>query len=291
MAKVIPSHFYKYLSNANEYLDDCLDNAIFAGRFYFSKFETLDDPSERTIVPDRLEGEDLKRVVIDNINENKLWKPLGLDRPLDYTFTDFEAINVARPEDLQEQMIEIARNLSRNASVYCMSRRWDNAAVWSQYSNNARGICLELSYNQRGPILPNLVGVVSPNPPHEVSYVEHPPTLGLRDVLQFASSFNIMGMNESEIEKRKRRVKDFVTKLHCTKSIEWSFQTEWRSVNVADGYGYQPISNLRVDGILFGRSVEPIFRERILKKYGQTVKCYQIQQAAAGYNLERVLLT
>lgn len=109
-------------------------------------------------------------------------------------------------EQRTEQVVEALRRERRNTiGIACFTEKKDNLLMWSHYANRGRGICLEFDTTFDPFTLMR-----------RVNYVEHYPALNALRLLNRAD-------RESHVD------------LFCTKSSDWSYEHEWRSIHSEAG--------------------------------------------------------
>ena len=93
--------------------------------------------------------------------------------------------------------------LNTERGVACFSECNDNLLMWGHYADSYKGICLEFR-----------LGLDPFNKLHRVNYATAFPLPKLIDIL-----------------KRKDAQHEMMHTVYCTKSIDWSYEKEWRAVN------------------------------------------------------------
>jgi hypothetical protein len=126
------------------------------------------------------------------------------------------SIEVMREEVYRGAIIAIEKekeHFLQNRGVTCFSETNENLLMWSHYGDRYHGFCLEFrtDFEPFGKL-------------RKVEYVSKPPTLNTRDI----------GLN---IEHSH-----VIDKLYCTKSIDWSYEQEWRVIhaNARQPFTYKP---------------------------------------------------
>lgn len=134
---------------------------------------------------------------------------------------------------LERTMQEIRSNMG----IACFSEVNDNLLMWSHYSKSCKGICLEFDTN---------------HPPFtKLNKVDYKTSLPSINALNILNQSNIETSNPGESSK-----------LWLTKSDNWKYEKEWRTVHKIGGtlFNY-PQESLK--GIYFGPLIEPAYREII----------------------------
>ncbi|MCA1863388.1 DUF2971 domain-containing protein [Janthinobacterium sp. HSC-3S05] len=118
-----------------------------------------------------------------------------------------------------EQQEGLAKHLAK-AGVYCISERNDDILMWSHYSDNHQGICLEFD---------GMSEFIAPA--MQVRYSQDRPTINR---LREKSSLAMM------------------EKALLTKSSQWDYEYEWRIIHQVAGFGPVSFDHNTLTGIIFG---------------------------------------
>jgi Protein of unknown function (DUF2971) len=130
--------------------------------------------------------------------------------------------------------------------------------MWSHYSENHRGYCLEFEATNATPVF----GEAQP-----VEYVPDYPTVDF---------FNTP----------KEKIFDLI---FLTKHIRWSYEEEWRIVDHRPGPGAHAYPAELLRGVIFGLRMPEEHRENIrawTKKRGHSVKFYEAVQSERQFDIE-----
>lgn len=160
-----------------------------------------------------------------------------------------------RIDDIIENFLEENKNLG----IVCMSERCDSILMWSHYAQSHTGVCLEFVRTEE-----NNLGdsdVCSP-----VNYANNYPKINLAKALirQDGTAMRL---------------------LMGTKSIEWSYEKEWRYMHENGNNKCEfpgPISR-----VILGVKIKDDFKSRIEKLCSQrNIPCVQAKKADRKYQIE-----
>ena len=127
-----------------------------------------------------------------------------------------ERVSIAQQEFL-------AATLAK-AGVYCVSEKNDDILMWSHYSDNHKGVCLEFD---------------------GMSHF-------MADAMQVRYSSDRLIINRL---KEKSTVA-MMEKALLTKSQHWSYEYEWRIIHQVAGFGVEHFDHNTLTGIIFGAACE-----------------------------------
>jgi hypothetical protein len=137
-------------------------------------------------------------------------------------------------ESIKDQYFDSIRH---KVGVYCLSTAWNNILMWSHYSDNHRGVCLE--YNAMDRFFCDAF---------EVIYSEdRPKVYGMQKVDQSDQLENAL----------------------LTKSTLWKYEQEWRMIYYRKGPGIYKIPHDLLTKIIFGVSATAETIDRVLKAVDQ----------------------
>lgn len=118
---------------------------------------------------------------------------------------------------MKSAMGEVIENELRAIGVYCLSAKNDDILMWSHYADGHKGFCLEFEDD-------------SPN-----SFLNRAKKVTYQKELLVLNSFD----------------ESWVRKLLATKSDRWSYEEEWRIIEV-DGAGIAGLPEGILSGVIFG---------------------------------------
>lgn len=165
--------------------------------------------------------------------------------------------------DLSRQR-KILHDTLAEVGVYCLSELNDNILMWSHYANCHRGYCLVFrSHLVRGASgVAQLTASALPIIYSDVYPVVNP----------------IIDNNKERLEKSI-----------LTKSNEWSYEKEWRSIDHEGGSGIKKIDPSFIVGVIFGCRIstedEKILRD-LSQKSPSTIRLFRAVMHEQQYALE-----
>lgn len=158
-----------------------------------------------------------------------------------------------------DDIIECFLEENKNLGIVCMSERCDSILMWSHYAKSHTGVCFEFIRTEE-----NNLGdsdVCSP-----VSYKKNYPKINLAEILL-------------------RQDGTAMRLLMRTKSIEWSYEKEWRYMHEHGNNKCQfpgPISR-----VIFGIKIKDDFKSCIEKLCNEhKIPCVQARKANRKYRIE-----
>lgn len=127
-----------------------------------------------------------------------------------------EGVSIAQQEFL-------AATLAK-AGVYCVSEKNDDILMWSHYSDNHKGVCLEFD--------------------------------GMSHLM--AEAMQVQYSSERPIINRLKEnsAEPMMKKALLTKSQHWSYEYEWRIIHQVTGCGVVHFDHSTLTGIIFGAACE-----------------------------------
>jgi len=158
----------------------------------------------------------------------------------------------------EETILAMREKTNLSSGVACFSARNDSLLMWSHYASKHEGICLKFSTDD------DLFAKAK-----SVVYSDSMPSIDLVRI-QVDESY------------------DFVSKLYCTKSIDWKYEEEWRVLHKHAGtkYGYAAKS---LTDIYFGVRVNPSLVETIclvMRGQNEFVRYWQGRFADSEFKVE-----
>lgn len=136
-------------------------------------------------------------------------------------------------------------------TVSCFSASgWDNQLMWSHYANSYSGICVEYDFNR----VDDFIGFIYP-----VSYTANRPTLSMQDL--GISGFNLSG--ENKIIYGEINMKQIFSYL-LSKNSCWSYEDEWRIVNIGEENTPLFIDLPCIKSITFGLNLDGLCKRFLL---------------------------
>ncbi len=246
----IPKSLFKYYA-INSNLTDALEKSS----IWFSNPRIFNDPFDC------------------NINSNYTEKPEELEK----YFTKYSKKYTFKPEEKWEELkksqfkdLELAKELTQVAvkkminsiSILCLSSKHDNILMWSHYTTNHKGLCIEFSTENE----------VFFRKPLVVKYKKEQPLL-------------------SYLKDRDKFIIDLLT----IKSDDWSYENEYRLIEDNDidetkGGKLYPIPPSSVKAIYFGCQCNEGDIKKIIgiakEKFPHTVRFYKMKLNSKNYKLD-----
>lgn len=126
-------------------------------------------------------------------------------------------------------LAESAMHPGNRVGICSLTEKRDNKVMWSLYSNQYAGYCIEYEIPKRKELIPNLCPVIYTKKANN-SFIEKLLEYAVSAMLRAVSSGNLSGNIGAAME------------LFCTKDSDWSYQSEWRIIANADARcTYMPI--------------------------------------------------
>jgi hypothetical protein len=246
---------------------------------YLYKYRTFNDASERIItsdevyVPSPLEFNDpfdCRIPVIANgreedfrtlLHDHLKWKIPNLPKwRLEQIVHEKLRDDTHRNPDLMKKELDyaITDRLSKTG-VYCLSAVNDDILMWSHYADGHKGFCLEHEGGDEKTFLKRA---------RKVRYQLKLPIVNYFDAIL-----------------RDRTLLDTIL---LTKSEKWSYENEWRIIQV-DGPGIYGIPEGILSGVIFGCQMSQEHKERIIswsKKRSNPIRFYQAQMKRHEFGLD-----
>jgi hypothetical protein len=183
---------YKYRDCENQHHR----NALIKNEIYFSAINDFNDPFDSQIFMDILnaivlEESELRTYLECKSNISKFDIEVIIDR-----FKN-------EPNTVQQNLNEvIISEISAKLGVFCLSKRWDNIKMWSNYGKNHKGFCI--GYN-----LKKLKELISDAVFDNVNYSWTYPKITFKDL-------------------NDKRILDITKNAFFTKSFDWDDEDEFR---------------------------------------------------------------
>ncbi|MBU3030835.1 DUF2971 domain-containing protein [Paracoccus sp. XHP0099] len=103
--------------------------------------------------------------------------------------------------------------------------------------------------------------------PVRVRYAEERPLIAETDILRFGSRLSVI--KDSEVSDRVFK------SIWLTKSVEWSYEREWRIINHRAS-GYVRVESLKPVEIICGCGIAKDLREKIISTVSDTISVKQV---------------
>jgi Protein of unknown function (DUF2971) len=205
--------------------------------------------------------------------------------------TRLQAIAPAMPAEVLERYIELAvrttianidtetrtmhndlRKHFATCKVLCLSANNDNLLMWSHYANEHRGVVFRMSCLEQ----PDSSWSVA----REINYSQKMP--------RFMDQREIRDLICGRAEPRRELI---VERTVLTKSIDWSYEQEWRVYiySQREGFEFLPFEPQELSGVYFGCRVSDQDRSEIstlAKTINPAIELFVAKKAERDFKLE-----
>lgn len=164
-------------------------------------------------------------------------------------------------------------------TVSCFSASgWNNQLMWAHYANSYTGICIEYDFSQ----IKDFNGFIYP-----VHYSNQRPTLKLKDLgIHISSSDGKATLDQYDADMNA------ILAYLLYKNTCWSYEEEWRIINVGEEYTPIFVDLPYIKSITFGLDVDPICKQLLWDVCNEkSIPCYQLIASIESYELKRHRLT
>lgn len=245
---------YKYkklykTSNENIIIDEKLIDSISKNEFWYAKpnMNNFNDPFDCNIqMEPSIESEELKKILESKGGKHSFIKNLTIEKA---------------NKIMKEYSDSIKENF-KNKGVFCLTESNDNLLMWSHYGDRHRGICI--GFKREGTILS---GNDQTKP------------------VRYAHKYQKLKLSEYAALANNQRT-EFNQTLLWTKSIDWAYEREWRSVQ-STGDRLVAI-DAPIETITFGSLVPHSVIEEFLKKIEHKtnkIRFYTTQMSFFDYSI------
>lgn len=190
-------------------------------------------------------------------------------------------------QQLYDRAVEVRDNtylpgiqsfLSR-LTVSCFSASgWNNQLMWAHYANSYSGICIEYDFTQ----IKAFNGFIYP-----VKYSNRRPTLKLEDL-----GIRISSVDGKAVLNQENADMNAILSYLLFKNTCWSYEEEWRIINVGEEYTPMFIDLPYIKSITFGLDVDPVCKQLLWDVCKEkSIPCYQLTASIDSYELNRHQLT
>lgn len=207
--------------------------------------------------------------------------------------------------DCSKAVIESLPYIRNHTSVFSMTTRWDNQAMWGLYGNSFKGVCFEYSANNFFDCFGyKLAPVVYSDTMPERKMTEI--IMGRKGISDsaFLSVLQIPGQLPKlaqDISEQIRLIQEACT----TKNTDWSYEEEWRVVdfslsgsidekhglNGENGHNIVGKDKLKPISITMGSKIDEEEREKLIQTAKSTnMTLYQLVASENDYSLRRDLI-
>jgi hypothetical protein len=247
-----PQHLYKYRSLASESQKRHCYELVVHGRAKFSSPDEFNDPFEFHVRPVAPEDPCAGEEYIQRIARDHNRKPEEIEQQID------------SPEFLKKAAQTLLAGTGKAITVFTVSARYSDPAMWAYYADEHKGICLELS---------NDVRFADPYP---IEYVtDRIPTIELHRLHDHDSMRCVIG----------------------TKSRSWRHEQEWRYIEFHDGTPPKPnivrLPDDMITGVILGVRMDKYDRhivEQWVTERDRPIRLWQAELEEDKYSVRRRLI-
>ena len=263
----VPAFLYRYRRLDTSFAMAEIEAAISRQEFFHTSPISWNDPFDFKPIYEKRSERDVAKAIRNFDPKKGLWNREDFSRVSGRNLTRSEYRMLSRQQKKPTFLAKayrfsserLVRDMPKNVVATCFSETEKSVPMWAHYSNNHTGICLELEYCEPDLVLPN-------EPiPLPVAYSSTRPRIDFLDIGKFTGRFS--KASAATVEK-----KDIMDALFLTKSVDWSYEKEWRSI-VQDKPepSYVYIRFLKVTRILLGlrashqsaAQVKEVVRDRV----------------------------
>jgi len=237
---------------------------ILSGEVFFSKpinfndpFDSYFDRTDSTNVVNQIRVSRSLRKIIHNLSsfDEYIYEKDEIDKVIEENQSNINKMKEGENKDI-EVLEKIKKNNIRNkTNIFCLSKKFDNKLMWSHYANNHTGICIGYNVSRvngknymfkykDGYINENLKKELKYLPVHKVKYRKERPMLSLES----------------------RTSNDTILKAFLTKSIDWSYEDEYRVILFDDKLIKNPIriETNEIKEVIFGLKTNSNDKEALI---------------------------
>ena len=206
----------------------------------------------------------------------------------EYDVSEENIINMLKLEDIidsfhiqaeklrDETYVPALRNFLSQLTISCFSvSGWKNQLMWAHYANSYKGMCVEYDFNE----INEFIGFIYP-----VNYTTERPTLSLQDV-------GIAGFNLKEkttVSSGETNVIKLFEYL-LAKNTCWSYEEEWRVINIGQAYTPLFINLPCIKSITLGVGIDELCKRLILDVCAEKgIPCFELVIDKERFNLDRI---
>lgn len=171
-----------------------------------------------------------------------------------------------------------AKEFLSKLTVSCFSiSGWNNQLMWSHYANSYTGICIEYDFTK----INDFVGFIYP-----VEYSPCRPTLDFKDlgIIGYDTELQEFIHNDVNISA--------IFSYILSKNTCWSYENEWRIIDVGEPNTPKFIDLPYIKSITFGLNVDSLCKRLLWDVCEEKgIECYEIMISKEDFNLDRRQLT
>ncbi len=153
---------------------------------------------------------------------------------------------------------DVLAKITRQIGLYCLSKNNNSILMWSHYSQNHRGYCLEFEATANTSVF------------------------GEAQPVGYATDYPVVDFFKTPKEEQ-------VDLIFLTKYLGWSYEEEWRIIDHRAGPGAHAYLAELLRGVIFGLRMPEDDRAKIrawIKKRGCSVKFYEAIQSDRQFKID-----
>lgn len=205
----------------------------------------------------------------------------------EYDVSEENIINMLKLEDIidsfhhqaekirDETYAPALRNFLSQLTISCFSvSGWKNQLMWAHYANSYKGMCVEYDFNE----INEFIGFIYP-----VTYTTERPTLSLQDV-------GITGFDLKEKTAVTSGDTNIIKLFEylLAKNTCWSYEDEWRIINVGQAYTPLLIKLPCIKSITLGIGTDELCKRLLLDVCAEkSIPCYELTFGRERFDLDR----
>ncbi len=248
-----PSYFYKYRAFVEE--DWTRTKQIFTqNKIYFASRTQFNDPFDcRFNYSFDAKSEEVKRYLRETLKHRNP----DLDRNQRRHWIAEKSANLHSAK-FKAELTESTDKRISEIGIFSMSRVKDNILMWSHYANSHTGFCLQFLDDETDEII---------GPAQEVTYSHQYPVVN-----------PIKDSNDTRLQKSLLQKADF-----------WSYEKEWRILDVDRGCGVRRFPPHLLVGVIFGCRIKDNHKSQIAEWCASRktpVRLFQAVEASGSYELQ-----
>ena len=156
----------------------------------------------------------------------------------------------------------LQESIRKRVGLYCLSEKRDDILMWSHYAGCHRGVCIEFSATKED----------------HVDFFSHAHRVTYEELLPHINLYR----NSSE---------EIIKAAILTKSRQWSYEREWRVIDLERRPGHQPIPSRLISSVILGaratEETQTLIRE-LLRSLAWRVQLFCARISSDDYELEIV---
>ena len=241
-------YLYKYYFIDNTNLNN-IEKIFVQNEVYFSSPGAFNDPFD-------------SKIQLCFKGNNRTWR-----KKLENLFKQFQPeltqckrkIKIQEIIDNKKIVDEMPTSYLKEIGIFCMSEKKDNILMWSRYSDNHKGFCLEFKASSNTPFF------------------------GRAQNIDYSLRYPNVSYLTASREKQMKAVL-------LTKAIFWKYEQEWRIIDHDGGSGSYKFSPELLTGVIFGCRMSEEHKNLIKKwidrrQYKPIIYQAELKQRDFGLNI------